>query len=109
MSLHELFTLEIGGLDEEDDQYEEQRDHLYSISEKKIDNIDNSSGDEADIEDEIEDRMLNYEYRRHHLTHSWYTSFLNVFKFCLHGPKLKPIQHQKGFDQQEGKIGETNF
>ena len=112
MSIHELFTIEIGGLDEEDDPYQEQRDHLYSISEEKIDKQDNSSGDEGDIEDEVEDRMLNYVYTRHHLTHSWRTSIANVIQFCLHGPVLKPLPPPRRFEnehaaQQDVKINEV--
>ena len=86
MSMHELFSLDIGGMDEEDDPYSEQRDHLYSITEHKIDDAISSSGDDADIEDDIEDRMANYEYRRHHAKHSWGENLISVFTFCVNGP-----------------------
>ena len=36
MSLHELYTLYLGGTEEHDDAYEDQRDHLYTISEHRI-------------------------------------------------------------------------
>jgi hypothetical protein len=84
--MHELFSVEIGGHDDEDDPYSEQRDHLYSTSEHRLDNAISSSGDDADIEDDVEDRMMNYEYRRHHVKHSWRHSLSNIFNFCVYGP-----------------------
>ena len=57
MSLHEMYTIHLGGQEEDDqDPYEERRDHLYTITEHKIQDLDSSSGDDADDED-IEDRL----------------------------------------------------
>ena len=52
------------------------------------------SGDEGDesSEDDVEKRMQNHTYERHHRVIGCIMYFKNIFKFIIFGSKIKPPQ-----------------
>ena len=77
------------------DLFGEPRDHLYKVTEQRIDGQSASSDDESggssgrSQDQDIENRMQKYHYHRINAKYGCFQSIMNIFKFAIFGPRIQ--------------------